>query len=206
VARTFRAERAQGRDFEASLATAAEPAVGALLSRLLAAEIGVLRSAASFGPRGDGFTHHEKVGWGLIAVIFAKMLLVETALTHVLVAHYVDDRLAWLVTALSLYALVWLLADYNRLRTEPTRVDGGVLRIRVGIRGSADVPLDAIASIGPPAADEMVDLSLFGGPDRVIRLNRPIDVVRRFGIRAPTRAIGLSLDDADAFASACGSP
>jgi len=96
-------------------------------------------------PNARAFTVHRRSGWGSIVAALMLVIASESIAAHLLVQMW-SVRAAWLLTLLDLYGLAWLLGDYHALRLRPSFIDGGVLHVRYGLRWSADVALDNIAS------------------------------------------------------------
>jgi hypothetical protein len=155
----------------------------------------------SDSPPLPSFTYHHKTAYG--AVVFALVLatLGEIPAMHLLVRLW-SDRAAWILTALGLYAILWIIGDWRASRLRPIRVENGTLRIRFGLRWRADVPLDSILRVRPSTASERatkgaVDLRLAlpGGSWTVLELDRPVVAVGMYGRRRTVRSLGLGVDE-----------
>jgi len=94
---------------------------------------------------------HRRSGWTAVFVAVLFMSAPETAGLHLLIARW-SPSVAWAATALGIYGVVWLLGDLRALQLRGVTVSGGVLRIRIGLRREADVPLSSIAAIEQGAA------------------------------------------------------
>ncbi len=164
---------------------------------------------AAGGAAAGAFTFHRKSGYG--GLLFAMVLAVsaETLPVHLLVSRW-SGLAAWILTALSVYTVVWLLADYRALARRPTRVDARVLRLRFGLRWSLDLPLAHVRHVSdlvPPGTDKRsVDLRLAlpGARWLVVELAEPVPARGPYGVRRSVRTIGLALDDPEAFRRALG--
>ena len=93
---------------------------------------------------------------------------VETLVVHLLVSQW-SDVAAWVLTAGSLYATLWLVADCRASVLRPIAFKGSVLEIRSGMRFSADIPLERVAAYEKkaPKADNkrIVNLGMMGTKD-----------------------------------------
>jgi len=101
-----------------------------------------------------------------------------------------------IAAGLHLYALLWLLGDARALRNRVTRVDGHLLRLRLGLRWQADIPRAAIDSveIGPAPAGSL-RLKILGAPNLVIRLREPTEVRGFLGISRRSNVLAVQVDD-----------
>ena len=163
---------------------------------------GVPAGAESFGVR-------RKSGYGpvLIALLFA--LLVEGIAVHLLVRHW-SAVAAWILTILTAYAVVWLIADYRALGRRTIALTPGELIVRLGLRWTVRVPLariravrEATGSSTPQGPDHLRAVIL--GPERqIVELDTPLEATGFYGIRRRVRSIGLSVDEPALFLQALG--
>ncbi|MEO8216393.1 MAG: hypothetical protein ABI718_04860 [Acidobacteriota bacterium] len=154
--------------------------------------------------RPDQFTSYKLSGWGTIFAALALMIGSETIGVHLLVQLW-SPTAAWVITALDLYTILWLLGDYQGLRLLPTEAGETVIRIRLGLRWSVDVPYEAIKAIGTegPAADSRapgyLKLAILDAPQFVIHLVEPLTAKGIFGLQRSVRDIGILVDDPSGF-------
>jgi len=176
-----------------------------LLGRVLATELTIMRFAfvGWRRPRGDWFTVHRTNGWALYAGTFVALTLVETPLVHVALSAFGHATVAWVLTALSLYSVVWLVGDLHALRHGGVAVRGDMLVVQVGVRWNARIPRAEIvwAARCDGATCKRSDFSVLGA-NVVLRLAAPHEVRGLFGRRRVVREVALSVDDADAFLAA----
>ncbi len=108
---------------------------------------------------------------------------------------------AWAWTALDLWAIVWLLGDYQAMRLRPTTIDATALHLRVGLRWNAIVPLTNIASITEVRETsewkrrDVLRVAILDEPRWLIALREPIEVHGLIGMRKTVRAIAMLPDD-----------
>ena len=187
-----------------------------LASRVLADELATWgyalsprRARPSQGPdRGGGaerFTYHRTAAWGAILAAFVVLTVSEGLAVHLFVACW-SVRAAWLFSALSAYGLVWLIGDYRAMGRRTIDLDDGVLRIRLGLRWTADVPVERIVAVDrrptPPERKTpgYLRVTPIDAPDLLLSLDGPVTVHGPFGIRRRVERIGLAADDPDALA------
>lgn len=176
-----------------------------LLGRVLATELTIVRFAFAGWrrPSGDWFTVHRTNGWGLYAGTFVALTLVETPLVHVALSAFGHATAAWVLTALSLYSVVWLVGDLHALRHGGVALRGEWLELRVGVRWRAQIARADIvwAARCDGATCKTTDFSILGA-NVVLRLAAPHEVRGLFGRRRVVRELALSVDDADEFLAA----
>ena len=148
------------------------------------------------------FTVHRTTSYLPILVAIGMALIVETVAVHFLVRVW-SAKLAWVLTALSAYTLLWLMGDYRALVSRPIRLSATHLRFRYGLRWEADIPRDAIVEAGllPPALaptpKEKTRLvaSLPGGPNLRMWLERPVEVLGLYGWRKTITELRVRVDE-----------
>jgi len=179
-----------------------------LPARLAADEASMLRylarPPADRGSPGEAFSYHRRSGWGAMVFALALAVAAEATAIHFLLAGW-SLTAAWIVTALSVYSGLWLVADWRATRNRPLVVDGGSLLVRVGLRWTARIPLEAVASArrarpgeAPSGAGEL-STALPGPPDVVLELERQVVVAGPFGLDRSVTRLGLSVDEPDAL-------
>lgn len=181
-------------------------------ARLVADEISMfrylVRPPADRSPDGStAFTYHRTGGWG--AVVFAVSLAVaaEATAVHALVTGW-SAPAAWVLTGLSLYSGLWLVADWRATRTRPVRLGEDGLLVRTGLRWTARIPLSAVSVARRAEAGEAFDgdrelsTTLPGPPDVALELDRPVTVAGPFGIDRQVTRLGLAVDEPEAFLAA----
>jgi hypothetical protein len=154
----------------------------------------------------DGFAMHRRKSWTAIVLVFLWLIAVETAATHLVVAHW-SPIAAWIVTGLSIYGAVWIAGDLHALRLHPLRVTPDAVIGSIGLRWRFVIPRSAIASI--ELADAVPDGALKAHivePTVVIRLHTPIEVRGLLGIRRTPTVIALTVDDPDRFLALLAPP
>ncbi len=78
-------------------------------------------------------------------------MLIEMIALHTLIWLWVLG-LAWVVTVLNLYGILWLLGDWRAVCLRPILVEKDALIVRIGLRWAVQVPLAALASVRPVEA------------------------------------------------------
>lgn len=190
------------------------------LARVLATEFAVLhyalmswRRAPHVPPDTDAFTWHRKSGRIALMVAVTGAAVVELFVMH-LVVHAFSARLAWGLSGLSAFGIVWLVGFTRAIVLRPVLVTAHGVTVRGGLQWWAELPFAAIervetgrlkapASGLATAADEL----RIGGAGRAsarLYLREPAEVLGVYGRRKRVRTISLTLDEPAAFAQAVG--
>ena len=82
-------------------------------------------------------------------------------------------------------------------------VGATTLQLRCGFRWRVDVPYDLFTEVRTALNDEprgeRIDLVPFGDPKIILNTRQPVTVEGIYGLRRPTRSLGLRIDDAARF-------
>ena len=160
------------------------------------------RSRPYLAPGDTAFTQHRKSGLGGIVGAVSFVCVIEAAVVHLLAARW-NPTVAWALTGLSVYGVIWLVGLGRSVALRPTVVEREGLRVRIGALYEAVVPFDLIESVTPvragPAnrrAPGYLHASLFAAPRLMIELKEPVEARGLYGNRKRgiTR-IGLLVDE-----------
>ncbi len=163
--------------------------------------LGAWRSLSHVPERSTAITLHRRSGHGGIVFGFVMLLAIEGFPVH-LVVHTWNPLVAWLFTLSTVYAALWLIADYRATVLRPVLIEDTRVRIRAGLRCVLDIPRSNIAAISTTPPDHgraNMKLMLMSAPTRWITLHEPMRASGPYGIRSTVRSIGLSPDQADEF-------
>ncbi|HYO51405.1 hypothetical protein [Archangium sp.] len=157
------------------------------------------------GPEGGAHPYHRESGYALVFPVLMVALVLETLLVHLL-SRRVSELAAWVLTALSVYSLLWFVADRRAMALRPHLLDGEALRLRLGLRWDAVIPLTEIASIrraSPPPAPRTPGYWRavpFGAPQLLLELRAPLTVLGPYGLRKQgLHTVGVAVDDPEAL-------
>ena len=160
------------------------------------------RSRPRLAPGGTAFTQHRKSGIPGIVGAVSFACVIEAVGVHLLVAQW-SGVVAWALTGLSAYGVIWLVGLGRSVVLRPTVVEREGLRVRTGALYEAVVPFEAIERVTPvragPAnrrAPGYLHASLFAAPRLMIELREPVEARGLYGNRRRgiTR-IGLLVDE-----------
>lgn len=211
VVRDFRALQQPMPDFIGNLQRSLMPVIGnARLVGALVGEVSVFRYSLFAGLGSIEKTVHQRayttyLESGQIALTCALLaiILIETAATHLLVARSYPEA-AWLLTAVSLYSLLFLVADTVALVKRPLLIDQSQVLLRLGLRWRGSFPISEIDRVvtvteAPPKNRATLNGCFLSTPNLLITCRQPIAIAGPFGIRREVRRIALFIDDRDAF-------
>jgi hypothetical protein len=148
------------------------------------------------------FTYHKKSAYAAILGTMAFLLVVETIGLHLLLMQW-NIHIANIISALSLYGLLWLIGDYHAIRLHPVILTNEEILLRTGVRWKGTIPLDQISQIeiGNPRPEKNKNYLRASvlWPRLIIHLRNPIRVRGMFGLTRHPTQIGLSIDEPELF-------
>lgn len=139
---------------------------------------------------------------------FIIAILFEMPLAHLLLHFMWSPKAAWIASALSVWALIYLVSEYRATLARPVSIDDGMLYIRCGVLSvDSVIPWHQIKSVekntqpvrrqpGVRRYKQMGELNI------AIHLQPGIMLPDLFGRVQPVVKICLGLDDPDGFVRA----
>jgi hypothetical protein len=167
------------------------------------------RAQPRIAPGDVAFTNDRRTGAPGLMFGLGMANVGEGIVVHALVAHH-DETLAWVLTALSAYTLLWIAGLARALRLRPVTLGPDAVRVRVGMIWDVTVRYAAIAAVdaAPRAPIDRetpgyLHAAFAGTPQTVLTLNAPVDAIGIYGIRKRgIERIGVYVDDPMAFRAA----
>jgi len=181
------------------------------ISRLLAIECRVwyyalvYRRTKTIVLAGDEhFSSHRKDGNQADQLGFIFLIVLELPVAHLLLMTYASPIAAWLVTVLSLYGLLFLIAEYRATALRAISLADNELIIRRGVWGLRRLPLHQLASASSHcgAVKRAADVEIYDAnkaPNVVLVLQSGASVPGRFSGEKPLLRIYLGLDESARF-------
>lgn len=159
--------------------------------------LGAWRRSPHVPPGTWAFTSHRRSGLGGLVLAVMMITTVEVAAVHFLVASW-SPIAAWILTLLSLYGALWLLADYRATVLRPVLAGAREVCFRSGLRWRARVGRDVIARVerrdpGPEAG--AVSLELLITPNLWIEFTQPVVLEGPYGLQRSARWIAICVDE-----------
>lgn len=156
------------------------------------------------------FSYHKNTDFFGLFIMMVHAMAIEVIALH-FVMLLVSELAAWIVTALDLYALLWIIAYYQAVRLCPVIVDNRRIAIQKGTTASVEIPLSYIASLGKvPSSNKRLKkeknaffLTLPGfieePPQFVIQLQTPVTVHYPFWVKKEVTKLYFTVDEKHRF-------
>lgn len=205
--KVFKAGKAEISDFYERLQLALREVMpsSASLSDILATEMAMFYyAAAAFKKVGfrQGFSYHRETG--LLAIVGAMVLLVvvETVALHFLLMQW-SVLTANILTFLSLYSLIFILALAGAAKHRPHIIKPGGLLLRFGLQETY-ITFEEIRSIERlkgevPEEKHLVKLGMLENYNLLIRVEGVQQLQRLYGIRKRYNSLVCWVDDPQVF-------
>jgi len=180
-----------------------------LPAKLLAWEIAVVYYALvkwrhQFAP--NQFTYHRQAPIKSILAVIMFLVVVETVVFHLLLQIW-SVVAAWILTALSIYSLLWLIAQWKTMAFRPQVVDDQKLILHHGLLYQVTIPLDRIENCEEirkvdSAAKVLSIMPQLDSPNVQLKLYSDVTVEGIYGQSSTERVIAFKVDDPRAFCEA----
>ena len=209
--RTYRRHRQTNPDFIQNLRQSLVEVTGQVkLSRILVTEVAVVRygllgwlGGVEVGAGQRGFTSHWQSGQVALLVAVVLIAGIETVAVHFLVARWSLVG-AWLLTATSLYSLLFIIAETVTTVKRPTYLDGPSLHLRFGLRCQGSIALSNIERVepiheNPKKAPHTLNGPILVQPNVLLTLREPVLIEGIYGLKKTVTRVALLVDERDAF-------
>lgn len=149
------------------------------------------------------FSSHRQSGYVAVVGVMLGLIAVETFAVHMMASRF-SVLAACVLTALSAYTILWMVAETRAVVLNPLLVSDTELVARWGMLACEHVPLSLVARVSADEpADlgkrERLDLAAMGGRACWIELAEPLEVRGATGRPRLVRAIKTTSDDPSAF-------
>ncbi|HEY1495174.1 MAG TPA: hypothetical protein VGF49_11560 [Candidatus Solibacter sp.] len=189
-------------------AAAREIVPSAKVAAILAGEIAVFYYALAcwwqqpHAPEGSrAFSIHQQSGVADLFTVLAGVSLIETVLVHLVVMRR-SVAAAWALSALGIYAMLWLVAMARSFVLRPVLVKDGQLIARSGMLWTVRVPLADITLVESGDTTCAMKLPPASQPNVVLRLAQPVIACGLYGMTRRVSTLALAIDDQIAFVRA----
>ncbi|RWZ58567.1 hypothetical protein EQV77_06265 [Halobacillus fulvus] len=156
----------------------------------------------------QGFFFHKDGSYLGVFFMLIHAMLIEIIAVHLMIAQY-SHTAARIITALDVYALLFIVSDYQAIRLSPVVLDKTGLHFQKGIREYGTVPWDKIEGLYPNdelAGKNSVELAFHGLEKEpspyVIRLKEPVEIHKVFGLKKTIHSVFVKMDDPEEFRKA----
>ncbi|AST91127.1 hypothetical protein ACWE42_11860 [Sutcliffiella cohnii] len=153
------------------------------------------------------YTYHISSQIKTIVIVFGILIFGEGMLFHFLLQKW-SEVAAWILTALNIYGLLYLVGLYNSVKHMPHEMSNGRLIIRLGFQSSIDFDLTNIAKISKAKAldlgekvpsDMYYSLLNIDSPQYEIMLHEPVEMTGMFGKKKFIKRIVCRMDEPERF-------
>ncbi len=155
------------------------------------------------------FTYYKTSQYTALFWVIFISTLISTPVLHFLLMQW-HEWIAWIVTGLTIYGLIWLYIDYRAIKHNPITLLDNILHIRIGKRWKADVALSNIKNIESFVSEEMetkyTELTILNEKNIFIDVHSPIEIEGTFGIMKRTSKIALYVDEPSLFIKHLSTP
>jgi hypothetical protein len=155
------------------------------------------RSAPDVPPGARAFTLHRESSVATLFGFLTGVSLMEAALLHLLVARW-SVTAAWILTALSVYGAVWLVAVARSFSLRPVLLTDDELIVRAGLLWAVRIPRCQVA-IERPGNPCDLRVPVLADPNVVLRLVEPVVARGLYGMARKVSTVAIGFDDPAAF-------
>lgn len=172
---------------------------------ILATEAAMIYYAHAFFKKKKGlpgFTYHRETALFAVMGAFMLLIVVETLALHLLLMQW-SALAANVVSVLSIYSFVYLLAIAGAARHRPHLISTAGLQIRFGLQESL-IPLEQIRSMerlrgDVPEGKEVASLGMLGNFNMIMSVAEPQTLQGLYGLRRQYKTLAFWVDDPEAF-------
>lgn len=187
--------------------------------RILATDIAVIyyglfswRKKVPIILQGEGctFTFHKNSSYLGVFFMLVHAMALEIVAVHFLVAQF-SQLFAWILTGLDVYALLFIISDYQAIRLSPVVLDSKGIHFQKGIRQYGFISWNVVNEVNENTKTtkeidqerKSITLALHGLEKEqipyVIKLDEPIEIRQIFGFKKTIQSIYVKMDDAQEF-------
>lgn len=151
------------------------------------------------------FTTHKDFGYIAIWSILLVAVMVETFAFHLLLLKW-SHTAAMIVTGLTLYGVIFLVADLSAVIKRKVEINQTTLLLRTGLRWRAIVDRTNISAVSKISNDyDSNDACLKGGilkssGNLLISFKAPVQIDKLYGKSKMVNSILMNIDDYESFA------
>lgn len=185
-----------------------------LAIRMLACELTVLRfgllcwqKVALIRPGAKRFSTHRDSGYVALFGVMLFVMLVEVFAVHLLLMHY-STLAALIVSAISVYGMIFLVADLSAVLKSPVLIIEDQLLLRTGMRWRLLTSPNNIDTIIKLKNDFEPNEGCFKGAvlkssaNIYVKFKQPVTVSRLYRSSILVTELIMSIDDPDGFLAA----
>lgn len=181
------------------------------ISNLVSTEISLFYygflSWNTIAPEKNKYSCHKKSGTIATMSAFIFLIFIEAGMFHLLIALW-SKTIAWILTGLSLYAVIIFWGILRSIIKRQTLIEGDHLILRYGILSESVIKIDEIKRItlsknGLNANDslsrQLSPLNFIEGYNIILDLKSEHQIYGMYGFKKKFKTIALNLDDTERF-------
>ena len=185
-----------------------------LAVKVVASELAVLRygiccwrKEKSVLKQSIAFSSHREFGYIAIWCMLIVAIIVEVTAFHLLLMRW-SHTAAWILTSISLYGLIFFIADLSAILKRKVLINKEDLILRTGLRWQVQTNLTNIVSIRKISNDYESDKAFFKGGiiknsgNCLIEFKEPVTVNKLYGSAKEYSSILMHIDNFEDFANA----
>ncbi len=211
IIKTYKSLSINSFDFYFNLKKSLELTIGnTVFTRVFATEIATIRYGLLFfiQPKIEKMSHqkvfsvHKKSGYVTVWSVLLFVAFIELFAMHFLFKSF-GNTVVLIADLLSIYAIIFMVADLIALLRRPIVIDNQQLTIRVGIRWHAIIDLNKIEKIEliskMPKDKDIRKVATLGEPNLLLTLTESIELTGLYGMRFQTKRLALLVDNKELF-------
>lgn len=151
-------------------------------------------------------TTYRESGQIALTVTLLFVGLIEGVVVHVLLNRW-NSSVAFWVTALSVYGMLFFVADAVATIKRPSYLTDNQLHIRLGVRWQAIIPQSAIVQVSriqekPPKQPGQLNGAFLTAPNVLLTFSQPVYFTGPYGLQKQVQTFSFFVDDPATFVRA----
>ncbi|SFD98795.1 hypothetical protein [Spirosoma endophyticum] len=152
---------------------------------------------------GQVVTSHRESGQVALTTGLVLVGVIEGVAVHLLLARW-NPAIAFWVTMLSMYGMLFFVADIIATLKRPSFLTTDHLHLRLGVRWQRQIPRSAIADATfihekPARQSDRLNGAFLTAPNVLLTFTRPIEINGPYGLQKKVRQVAFFVDDRAAF-------
>ncbi|KQO10826.1 hypothetical protein [Paenibacillus sp. Leaf72] len=158
------------------------------------------------------YTYHENTNSLIIVLFLSKILLLEGAVVHFLLAQW-SPLVAWVLSIGNVWFIILLVANYRAMRLSPILMNDRSIHIQYGIQLRVKIDINNVASVKLVSPEELKERREKEGqaaiqphgvePNVSIRLKENLVAYGLFSSQRSVREVYIFIDQPQVFLADC---
>lgn len=182
--------------------------IGTEFSIVIFTLMGIFKTSSYKCEERKEFTFHREAGYSTAIAIMIIASIIEIPVLHLIIKMF-NEPLAWIISILSIYGLVWIFGDYNAMINVPTIIGEDKLLLNFGLRWRVIIDYNNIMKIHSikdksECPKGTLHLAVIGEPKLFIELADYVEFRGLFSIKKKAKYVSLGIDDMKIFMEEMG--